>query len=166
MKLNALLSTLLLATACHSAIAATITVPVYRTSEHGHGVSLGTVTFTDSQYGMLIKPHLEQLSPGIHGFHIHVKPDCSNMGLAAGGHLDPQHTDHHLGPYNPHGHLGDLPALTVDQKGLATLPTLAPRLTVAKIKGHSLMIHAGSDNYSDHPALGGGGSRIACGVIS
>jgi Cu-Zn family superoxide dismutase len=28
------------------------------------------------------------------------------------------------------------------------------------------MIHAGSDNYSDSPKpLGGGGARIACGVI-
>ena len=27
------------------------------------------------------------------------------------------------------------------------------------------MIHAGGDNYSDHPeALGGGGARVACGV--
>jgi Cu-Zn family superoxide dismutase len=28
------------------------------------------------------------------------------------------------------------------------------------------MIHEGGDNYSDEPApLGGGGARIACGVI-
>jgi Cu-Zn family superoxide dismutase len=28
------------------------------------------------------------------------------------------------------------------------------------------MIHAGGDNYSDHPEkLGGGGARIACGVV-
>ena len=29
------------------------------------------------------------------------------------------------------------------------------------------MIHAGGDNYSDQPQpLGGGGARIACGVIN
>jgi Cu-Zn family superoxide dismutase len=28
------------------------------------------------------------------------------------------------------------------------------------------MVHAGGDNHSDHPQpLGGGGGRIACGVI-
>jgi Cu-Zn family superoxide dismutase len=28
------------------------------------------------------------------------------------------------------------------------------------------MIHAGGDNYSDEPApLGGGGARVACGVV-
>ena len=35
-----------------------------------------------------------------------------------------------------------------------------------EIKGRALMIHAGGDNHSDHPApLGGGGARMACGVI-
>jgi Cu-Zn family superoxide dismutase len=33
------------------------------------------------------------------------------------------------------------------------------------VKGRSIVIHAGGDNYSDQPApLGGGGARIACGV--
>jgi Cu-Zn family superoxide dismutase len=28
------------------------------------------------------------------------------------------------------------------------------------------MVHAGGDNHSDHPAmLGGGGARMACGVV-
>jgi Cu-Zn family superoxide dismutase len=28
------------------------------------------------------------------------------------------------------------------------------------------MVHAGGDNHSDHPAaLGGGGARVACGVV-
>ena len=41
-----------------------------------------------------------------------------------------------------------------------------PHLTVADVKGHSIMIHVGGDNYSDQPApLGGGGARIACGVV-
>ena len=166
MRIHKPLIALLTTTICHGALAASITTTVYRTSKHGHGTSLGTVTFEDSQYGLLIKPHLTHLSPGIHGLHIHTKPDCSNMGLAAGGHFDPQHTGHHFGPYNPHGHLGDLPALTVNQQGQATLPTLAPRLSVSQIKGHSLIIHAGGDTYSDHPTLGGGGKRIACGVIA
>jgi Cu/Zn superoxide dismutase len=42
----------------------------------------------------------------------------------------------------------------------------APHLTVAEIRGRSIMVHTGGDNYSDTPApLGGGGARIACGVI-
>ena len=43
---------------------------------------------------------------------------------------------------------------------------LAPRIKLSEIKGRSLMIHAGGDNYSDDPKpLGGGGARVACGVI-
>ena len=50
--------------------------------------------------------------------------------------------------------------------GKATLPVLAPRLKGADIAGPNLMIHAGGDNYADQPAkLGGGGARVACGVV-
>lgn len=42
----------------------------------------------------------------------------------------------------------------------------APRLTVVDARGKALMIHAGGDNYSDEPQpLGGGGGRVACGVV-
>ena len=83
---------------------------------------------------------------------------------AAGGHLDPAKTGRHEGPYG-NGHLGDLPAIYVDADGKAGYPILAPRLKVVDLQGRSLMVHAGGDNHSDHPAaLGGGGMRIACGV--
>jgi len=86
-------------------------------------------------------------------------------GMAAGGHYDPAGTAKHEGPYGQ-GHLGDLPALYVGTDGNATLPVLAPRLKMTDLKGRALMIHAGGDNYSDVPApLGGGGARMACGVI-
>ena len=86
--------------------------------------------------------------------------------LAAGGHLDPQKTGKHLGPYAD-GHLGDLPAIYVTDDGMASYPVLAPRLKkISEISGKALMVHAGGDNHSDHPKpLGGGGERFACGVI-
>jgi Cu-Zn family superoxide dismutase len=56
--------------------------------------------------------------------------------------------------------------LVVDDGGHATKGVVAPHLTVEQIRGRSIMIHAGGDNYSDTPVpLGGGGARIACGVI-
>lgn len=143
-------------------------------NEQGLSQDIGTVTAIDSGYGLVLTPQLNGLPPGIHGFHIHQNPDCGNVvpdskpgaGLAAGGHFDPLKTDKHEGPYGK-GHLGDLPALYVGADGKAVLPLLAPRLKVVDLKGRSLMIHAGGDNYSDLPAkLGGGGGRIACGVVS
>ena len=63
--------------------------------------------------------------------------------------------------------MGDLPALIVTADGKAAQPLLAPKIkNLAELKGHALMIHAGGDNHSDHPApLGGGAARFACGVI-
>jgi Cu-Zn family superoxide dismutase len=158
-----LLSILLLSSFFSLAFASTVTIPVYLTKEGA--TPIGTVTATDSAYGLILTPHLKELTPGTHGFHVHVNPSCAQQGMAAGGHLDPNNTGKHLGPYNAAGHLGDLPVLIVNADGTATLPVLAPRLTVALIRNHSLMIHAGSDNYSDSPMMGGGGARFACGVI-
>lgn len=140
-------------------------IHIYSTTQKDK--ELGTITAADTPKGLLLTPNLSELPPGPHGFHVHQNPSCGDQGMAAGGHLDPEHTGKHLGPYNMHGHLGDLPALVVDKEGRATVPVLAPRLKLADIQGHSLMIHAGGDNYSDTPKpLGGGGARIACGVVS
>lgn len=155
------------------AIAAETVIPINLTAANGVGSGIGEVAAIDTDYGLLLTPALTDLPPGIHGFHVHTTPDCGAAekdgetvpGLAAGGHFDPASVEQHLGPY-AEGHLGDLPALTVANDGTATLSVLAPRLTVADLSGHSLMVHAGGDNYSDQPSpLGGGGGRTACGVI-
>ena len=148
-----------------SVYASDITTTVYSTAKGAQEKSLGTVTFSDTKYGLLITPNLHNLLPGLHGFHIHQNPSCADTGMAAGGHLDPQKTNKHAGPYSDTGHLGDLPALYVDANGQAAHPEIAPRLKISNIKNHSLMLHAGGDNYTDQPPMGGGGNRIACGVI-
>lgn len=145
---------------------ADITIPMNLTAEQGLGKSIGHITAQQTPQGVLLTPHLHSLSPGAHGFHIHQNPSCLDNGMAAGDHLDPQHTNHHLGPYEK-GHLGDLPFLQADKNGNVTAPILAPRLRLEDLKNHSLIIHKGGDNYSDNPQpLGGGDGRIACGVIN
>ena len=141
--------------------------------ENGVGKEIGKVTITESQYGVVLTPELTDLTPGMHGFHMHENPSCEPKekdgkkvpALAAGGHNDPAGAKRHGAPWGD-GHQGDLPALSVDASGNANQPALAPRVKMADLNGHSLMIHTGGDNYSDQPApLGGGGARIACGVI-
>lgn len=155
------------------AFAEDVVVKINLVNEQGVGKEIGMITATDSKFGLILTPQLSDLAPGLHGFHVHDKPDCSHAmkegkavpALAAGGHYDPANTGKHEGPFGS-GHLGDLPALYVSAEGKAALPVLAPRLKMADIKGRSLMIHAGGDNYSDTPApLGGGGARAACGVV-
>lgn len=127
--------------------------------------SIGKITLKDTPYGLEIIPDLKGLSSGLHGFHLHENPSCAQNGDAAGAHFDPKHTMHHQGPYQHVSHLGDLPALYFNDKQEANLPVLAPRLSVKELKRHALIIHAGGDNYSDQPKLGGGGARVACGVV-
>jgi superoxide dismutase, Cu-Zn family len=144
------------------------TVVMKFTTPEGKTIAAGTIQITETPYGLLFTPQVHGVgSAGIHGFHVHEHADCSKNAMAAGGHLDPARTNKHVGPYQDHGHLGDLPALYAAVDGSITLPVLAPRLKhLSQIKNHSLMIHAGGDNYSDLPkALGGGGNRMICGVI-
>lgn len=172
MKMKAVALSALIA--CGAAQAASEQVTIHQVTAEGIGKSLGTVTIDETQYGLQFTPDLQGLQPGIHGFHVHAKGSCEPgesdgkrvAAGAAGGHFDPASSGKHLGPYSE-GHLGDLPAVYVDDKGNATYPVLAPRLkSLKEIKGKALMVHVGGDNHADHPKpLGGGGARYACGVI-
>ncbi|MCD6040328.1 MAG: sodC [Gammaproteobacteria bacterium] len=145
---------------------ASIQIPMYLVKGNQSGQKIGVIRADDTIYGVLLTPRLHHLLPGVHGFHVHEFPFCQHHAQGAGGHLDPEKTNQHSGPYRGNGHLGDLPVLIVDRKGEATLPILAPRLKLSQIEGHALMIHVGEDNYSDIPEkLGGGGAKLACGSI-
>ncbi|MDE6886236.1 MAG: superoxide dismutase family protein [Helicobacteraceae bacterium] len=132
---------------------------------------IGEIIAVESDYGIVFYPNLSGLDSGIHGFHIHQNADCGatdkGLGMKAGGHWDPQNTNNHSFPWNNSGHKGDLPAIYVDKDGNANYPILAPKLNkLDEIKNKALMIHIGGDNHHDKPAaLGGGGARMACGVI-
>jgi superoxide dismutase, Cu-Zn family len=151
------------------------TATVNKITAQGVGDAIGTISFRDTKQGLYIEPLLTGLPPGLHGFHIHQNPNCGPgpgadnqpaPGMAAGGHYDPKSTGKHRGPHTEDSHLGDLPILTVDSNGMAAFPSIAKRLKARDLVGRSVMIHAGSDNFDDAPApLGGGGGRIACGVI-
>ena len=50
----------------------------------------GTVTFEQDADSVWVKAKVEGLTPGLHGFHIHEKGDCSAPdGSSAGGHFNP-----------------------------------------------------------------------------
>ena len=161
---------------CWSAGVATgaeLGVEMRAASAAGSGAVLGTVRVSESAHGLVFQPALQGLTPGQHGFHVHENASCEPLtrdgvavaALAAGGHFDPAKSGHHGEPWGT-GHLGDLPPLFVANDGTAQSPVLAPRLKLADLQGRSIMIHAGGDNHSDHPqALGGGGARVACGVV-
>jgi superoxide dismutase, Cu-Zn family len=182
MAMRALAASLFGATLSGSALAATATqvvIDVHLISAKGIGKSIGKIKASETKNGFLLLDFdlSDELPPGGHGLHIHENGDCGPgksggemvAGLAAGGHFDPVKTGKHEGPSGK-GHLGDLPILyvEVDEDGAkeVTHSLVAPRLHLADILGRSIVIHADSDNFSDSPKpLGGGGARIACGVI-
>ncbi|MBT2786869.1 MULTISPECIES: superoxide dismutase family protein [unclassified Halomonas] len=170
--LTAIAASLLLATSAAQANE-TLDVEMHKVSAEGNEASIGTVSLEHTDLGLLLTPSLTGLEPGVYGFHVHQNASCDpaendsgemTAALSAGGHYDPEETGTHQGPYGE-GHLGDLPVLTVNEDGEANLPVLAPRLSMEDMPGRSLMIHEGGDTYADEPHLGGGGTRMACGVV-
>lgn len=157
-----------------TAQAAETTVTLNAAEAKGTGAAMGSVRIVETPYGLAFYPKLSGLPAGMHGFHVHENASCAPgeqggnavAALAAGGHFDPRGSKKHGEPWGD-GHLGDLPPLFVAADGSASQPVLAPRLkSLSEVQNHALMVHAGGDNHADHPApLGGGGARIACGVI-
>jgi Cu-Zn family superoxide dismutase len=157
-----------------SAFAADPAATMNKVNAEGVGDAIGTVTASMSPAGAVLKLSLKGLPPGPHGFHIHDNGACGPGPVngavapagAAGGHWDSAHTGKHEGPTGA-GHIGDLPVLEVAADGSADKTLTAPHVKdLEAVRGHAVVIHAGGDNFSDQPApLGGGGARIACGVL-
>jgi Cu-Zn family superoxide dismutase len=172
--LRALPLSLIAALVAGPALAASVHAELARALPEGPGAPVGTVTFTDSPQGAVIALDLHGLPPGEHGLHLHQNASCATgpgpdgkpvPAGAAGAHWDPGQTGHHMGPEGQ-GHMGDLPRVDVGADGTVKTKLTAPRIKdVTALHGHAVMLHAGGDNYSDTPPLGGGGARWACGVI-
>lgn len=129
----------------------------------------GTVTFTEAKEGLRVVAHINGLTPGKHGFHIHEKGDLSDPELkSAGGHFNPG-GHKHGGPETEMRHAGDLGNLDADEKGHAMLDKVFPGISLKKdaadnVIGKSVIIHAGPDDLKTDPA-GNAGARVAGGVI-
>lgn len=170
--MNKTIVTLLLCSVA-SIATAEIMVPMHLVNEQGVGEKIGQITVSQTTHGIQLKPDLRDLPPGMRGFHLHEKGSCETAKKdgkvtpagAAGSHYDPHKSGKHGAPWGD-GHKGDLPGLYVNTNGTSTQPLAAPRLMLDEFYGRALVIHAGDDNYSDYPEpLGGGGARIACGVV-
>ena len=135
------------------------------TLRDGAGLVVGFVKLTEDATGTVhVNAHIEGLTAGLHGIHIHNTGSCTPTFTAAGPHHNP------LGLSHGH-HAGDLPNLTVNRAGRGHLnattnaATLSPGpLTVFDGNGSSVIVHLAQDDYVTDPT-GGSGSRIACGVL-
>ena len=127
----------------------------------------GTVSFTQSDTGVVIVADLSGLTEGKHGFHVHEYGDCSSPdGTSAGGHFNPE-GERHGGPNDQHRHVGDLGNVTADSTGIVQQQWVDHVIQLNglhSIIGRSIVVHEGEDDLTTQPT-GGAGARVACGVI-
>ncbi len=127
----------------------------------------GTAKFRPKGDKVMVEAEFVGLTPGLHGFHIHEKGDCSAADAAsAGGHFNPTQQPHGDTSGNAH-HAGDLPMLYADAEGRAKLRVELDYLQLTgeqSIVGRSVIVHQKADDFTTQPA-GNSGARVACGVI-
>jgi len=132
----------------------------------GNNVS-GTITFTQTDDGVLVKGEIKRLSSGKHGFHIHEYGDCSSPdGTSAGGHFNPMNKKHGA-PADMNRHEGDMGNVVADASGNASIEYVDKVIRLNgphSILGRGLIVHQGEDDLESQPT-GNAGSRVACGVI-
>jgi Cu-Zn family superoxide dismutase len=127
----------------------------------------GIVTFTQHDSKVIVDADIAGLAPGLHGFHIHEKGDCSAAdATSAGGHFNPTHQPH--GDPSGHAHhAGDLPMLNAGADGRAKLHVEVDWLALQGDQsaiGKAVVVHQKMDDFTSQPA-GNSGARVACGVI-
>ena len=160
---------------CSSAIAsAQAPKSAHADIANAQGTTVGHATFTTAKAGVQVKVSVSQLTPGEHGIHIHNVGKCEGPAFtSAGGHFNPTSTHHGIhNAQEPHPHVGDLPNLTVSDKGTGKLTFLIPGATLGEGTNSlfhegdtSLVIHAKADDLTSDPS-GNSGDRVACGVIT
>ena len=140
------------------------------------GATVGWARLVQDGSGIVhVNVHVDGLTPGLHGIHIHGIAACGPTFAAAGGHYNPLSRTHGL--LSPTGaHAGDLPNLIVNADGVGHLDATTDRVTLtngptslfdttAGAIGSSFIIHANEDDQVTDATNGGSGGRIACGVI-
>jgi Cu-Zn family superoxide dismutase len=126
----------------------------------------GSVEFREKDGGVLITAHLQGLTEGEHGIHVHEKGDCSAPDASSAG--------EHFAPGEPHGapdaqegqrHEGDLGNVMAGPDGSATYERMDNVIDLSSIIGKAVIVHAGRDDMQTQPS-GNSGARIGCGVVA
>jgi Cu-Zn family superoxide dismutase len=129
------------------------------------GKAIGSVTFGDTEKGVLVTLALKDAPAGVHAFHVHEVGKCEPPFKSAGGHFNPDGKKH--GFVAEGSHAGDMPNLHIPQSGDLEQEILNTNLTVDGMldaDGAAVILHAGADDYKSDPA-GNAGDRIACGIV-
>ena len=132
----------------------------------GNDVS-GTARFVETSDGVRLVLHLEHLSPGDHGVHIHTGV-CGDTATIE-GHWNPTNERHGRRGVDEEFHRGDIGNIHIGDDGTGTLTLSADDWTIGgsddtNIVGNLVIVHAGADDYTSQPG-GDSGPMIGCGTI-
>ncbi|KAI9542357.1 Superoxide dismutase [Cu-Zn] [Dissostichus eleginoides] len=140
----------------------------------GAGEASGTVFFEQENDSapVTLTGEIKGLTPGEHGFHVHVFGDNTNGCISAGPHFNP-HNKTHAGPTDENRHVGDLGNVTAAADNVAKLNITDKMITLAgqySIIGRTMVIHEKADDLGkggneESLKTGNAGGRLACGVI-
>jgi Cu-Zn family superoxide dismutase len=162
-----------------------------------YGDEVARVRFTAVDHVTLVEisaelPESAADGGGIRGLHIHANDNPDNGSGCIADPAQPASTHfvsadgHFTAAGATHGHhVGDLPALFVNQEGQAWMRFTTDRFHPEEVIGRALILHAGPDNYGNIPVgdqpdqytpndpaatdltarTGNAGTRYACGVI-
>ncbi len=127
----------------------------------------GTVSFEQAGEAVRVTGELRNLSPGMHGFHVHEYGDCSaSDATSAGGHYAP-HGKPHGAPEDVERHVGDLGNIEANAEGIAQIDMVDSLIALSgpnSILGRAVVVHQGEDDLESQPS-GDAGPRVGCGVV-
>jgi Cu-Zn family superoxide dismutase len=124
----------------------------------------GSLMLKQEKGYVVVTGEITGLTPGKHGFHIHMFGDLrAPDGMSVGGHYNPKGHPHG-GPDSKEHHEGDLGNIDANDAGVAKVNAKAMDVELHHIVGRSIVVHAKADDLKSQPA-GDAGPRIAVGVI-
>jgi len=142
----------------------------------GTGEVVGEIllTETDTPDGteIEISGELLNLSPGLHGFHIHETGDLSDNCKGAGGHFNPFGTNHGA-PGAEDRHVGDLGNIVSSDESVAVVRIEDHQVKLSgdnTVIGRAIVVHEGTDDLGlggeeDSLTTGHAGARAGCCII-
>jgi Cu-Zn family superoxide dismutase len=130
--------------------------------------AMGPVHFQELADGSVeVRVQINNVPPGVHGFHIHEVGDCGDNGNNAKGHFNPTMMPHGSPDATSH-HAGDFGNVTANanREVSTTFTTRSISLNPGPTSaiGRAVILHANPDDMVTQPT-GNAGGRIACGIV-